>query len=133
MNRYKFCQNCGKKIEFNKNCDCKDSNKLKREYYQNNKEEHKFLNSKVWKNKRKYIIERDGHSCQRCLSKFGIINAKNLQVHHIKSRKDFPKLRLDDDNLITLCKTCNLQLGTTNRLDFETDANTKKYERDFNL
>nr|WP_044505061.1 HNH endonuclease signature motif containing protein [Kurthia massiliensis] len=78
-----------------------------------------FLNSPQWKRKRKVILKRDKYICQRCLYKFNLINYQNLQVHHIKSRKDYPELRLNDENLITVCKTCNLELGTSNKLDFE--------------
>lgn len=133
MNRYKFCNRCGKKIEYNKTCPCHNYNKDKQKYYYNNKEEHKFLNSKIWKNKRSFIIERDGHKCIRCFEKYGKINAKELQVHHIKSRRDYPDLRLEDDNLLTLCKTCNLQLGTSNKLDFETRSHLKQHKRDYSL
>lgn len=51
-------------------------------------------------------------------------------MHHIKSRKNFPELMFDDENLITLCKTCNLQLGTKDKLDFEI---RNKEELEFNL
>jgi 5-methylcytosine-specific restriction endonuclease McrA len=43
----------------------------------------------------------------------------NLQAHHIKSWRDYPELAYDEDNLITVCKSCNLELGNKNKLDFE--------------
>lgn len=52
-------------------------------------------------NVREYVLFRDGHVCQCCKGKS---KDKNLNVHHIESRKtggDAP------NNLITLCETCH--------------------------
>ena len=52
-------------------------------------------------NVREYVLFRDGHTCQHCGGKS---KDKNLNVHHIESRKtggDAP------NNLITLCETCH--------------------------
>lgn len=78
-----------------------------------------ILNTNRWKKKRAFIKERDGHFCQRCWTLHGIVNTKRLEVHHIKNRRDYPELAFEDSNLITLCKTCNLQLGAAVELDFE--------------
>ena len=45
------------------------------------------------------IKERDGYICQLC----GCSNPKGLAVHHI----DYDKDNLSEDNLITLCGSCN--------------------------
>lgn len=50
-----------------------------------------------WRN---HIIKRD-KVCQVCSSK------KALIAHHIKSYKDFPKLRIDINNGVTLCRSCH--------------------------
>ncbi|WP_338705247.1 HNH endonuclease [Priestia aryabhattai] len=42
----------------------------------------------------------------------------NLQAHHIKSCRDYPELAYDESNLLTVCRDCNLELGTSNKLDF---------------
>jgi len=52
--------------------------------------------------KKKYIRDRDGNICQLC-GKTEIENGKKLTVHHI----DYDKSHSYDDNLITLCVTCN--------------------------
>ena len=39
------------------------------------------------------------------------VNTENLQGHHIKSFKDYPELRLAEDNVTVLCRVCNLQIG----------------------
>jgi 5-methylcytosine-specific restriction endonuclease McrA len=46
------------------------------------------------------VKRRDG-GCVRCLS------ASRLHVHHILPFADHPNLRLDPDNLVTLCRLCH--------------------------
>lgn len=41
--------------------------------------------------------------CKKCNSN------KQLEVHHIKSWKSYPELRLDPDNGILLCKNCHIE------------------------
>lgn len=119
----KICRYCNKVVEDNHICSKNEKkqqyNKYKREYYQNNKEMILELTSAKWRRFRKIIISRDNHMCQRCLLKYGLINGENLEVHHIKPRVEYPELMYEEKNVITLCKTCNLQLGTTPSLDFD--------------
>lgn len=61
------------------------------------------VKEKLYKEFRETILKRDNYTCQKC-------GAKNrLQVHHIKSRKEYPELIMDADNCITLCITCHSQ------------------------
>jgi len=53
----------------------------------------------TWRNA---IFERDNYTCRDCGKRGGEINA-----HHLKSFKKFPKLRYEIDNGITLCKQCH--------------------------
>lgn len=76
-------------------------------------------NTSRWRRKRDDIKERDGYFCQRCWSKYNLRTNDTLEVHHIKSYRDFPELAFDDNNLITICHCCNMQLGNSNKLDFE--------------
>lgn len=112
---------CGKVISFNATCDCrKEANRLRnKEKDAKNPEEKKFFNSSRWKKLRNKIIERDEAVCMRCYYKYQWLTTSNLEVHHILSRKTHPDLRWNEGNLITLCKSCNTQLGTKNKLDFE--------------
>lgn len=70
--------------------------------------ESSFRGTAKWKKKRAQILERDGHMCQMCLRGFDIgerrINTEKLEVHHIVPLSADFALRLDDDNLITLCE-----------------------------
>lgn len=49
------------------------------------------------------IKKRDNYTCQDCGSK----NKKYLQAHHIKSWSEFPHLRYELSNGITLCTKCH--------------------------
>lgn len=119
----RICPKCGiRVVKMGEKCECElnsNRNAYQREYYQRNKELLKPLRTKRWSNKREKIIKRDQYHCQRCARKYGVLNSNQLQVHHIKSRVDFPELMYDDSNLITVCKRCNLELGTSNKLDFD--------------
>lgn len=61
-----------------------------------------------WKLKREYIMRRDKYLCVACLN--GLkgtvrkLNNEDLSVHHIQPLKTNWDLRLDDENLITLCR-----------------------------
>lgn len=63
----------------------------------------RFRNRKIWRRKADEILERDGHCCRVCLSA-GVINSTDLSVHHIVPLKVDYDRRLDNDNLITLCR-----------------------------
>ena len=68
-----------------------------------NSDSDKFRNSRVWKRKAKDVLERDFHCCRVCYAG-GLICTDGLSVHHIIPLKvDYDK-RLDEDNLITLCR-----------------------------
>ena len=66
--------------------------------------------------------------CNRCWVELGFIETAQLQVHHIKPRSEYPELTFDPDNLITVCKTCNLSLGTSGKLDWE----IQRFNEDYN-
>jgi len=57
------------------------------------------LKYKKW---RMAVFMRDNFTCQFCG-----IRGVYLEAHHIKSWKNFPELRFDLDNGITLCKDCH--------------------------
>ena len=48
------------------------------------------------------VFERDKYTCAICGQVGGELNA-----HHIRPFKDFPKLRTDINNGVTLCKSCH--------------------------
>lgn len=121
----RICSKCGKIVGYKEKCDCyKTKRRLKPKYKREEKEEVDLLYKykyKWWK-LRDEIIKRDDGFCQRCYYKYDIINDENLEVHHIKSRKNYPELTFDKSNLITICRTCNAQLGTKDKLDFDWES-----------
>lgn len=128
-----LCGKCGKYYNFNEKCSCNvinNRNEYQKQYYRDNRDIQLPLMSRRWQKKRKYIINRDNGYCQRCFCKFRLINDQDLQVHHIKPRSKYPELMYEDDNLITLCRTCNLELGVQEQLDFTPRKND---EQDFSL
>lgn len=50
------------------------------------------------------VLERDGMKCVKCGS------TDHLEAHHIKPFAEYPDLRLDLDNGITLCRACHRAL-----------------------
>ena len=61
---------------------------------------YKSEQSKHWRTE---VFNRDGYVCQNCS------NAKNnyLTAHHIKSFANYPELRYEVSNGITLCEECH--------------------------
>lgn len=49
------------------------------------------------------VFTRDKFTCQDCQAQQG----GNLEAHHLKAFADFPALRLDVDNGVTLCEHCH--------------------------
>ena len=62
-----------------------------------------FRSSYQWKLKRIYIMKRDKYLCAVCLNEGRLCN-DTLSVHHIQPLEKAFDLRLNDENLITLCE-----------------------------
>lgn len=54
---------------------------------------------------RRDVFIRDSFTCCMCHSTGG-----NLNAHHIKKFSDYPELRLDINNGVTLCKSCHVSV-----------------------
>jgi len=61
---------------------------------------------KKWRND---ILERDGYKCKQC----GL--SENLHVHHLKPYSQYPALRFETSNGITLCEKCHKELHKKGR------------------
>jgi hypothetical protein len=59
--------------------------------------------SKFTKELKHKIFQRDNFTCQKC----GIYPCNDLTAHHI----DYNKQNCNEDNLITLCRSCNLRVN----------------------
>lgn len=62
--------------------------------------------SAEYKDWRLAVFTKDGFACVGC----GDNRGRNLQAHHIMSFADYPDLRFDVSNGITLCKQCHAKL-----------------------
>jgi len=98
----KSCTYCGK-IHDTK-FDCGKRKSLRKRRTDNSD----FRSTYSWTMKSKRIRERDKHICQCCLANAKgterRINPDDIEVHHIEPVEEAWDKRLDDDNLITLCR-----------------------------
>lgn len=99
----KTCVYCGRLHDSKTVCE----QKPKRGIYSRSEKLCKFRNSSKWKRKREEIKKRDKNICIYCFfdkkssKKF---NAVNLSVHHIDGLEEAYEKRLDNNNLVTLCR-----------------------------
>ncbi len=63
----------------------------------------KWRSTAQWQHKTEQIRDRDMHMCKMCLAE-GCVNTTDLSVHHIIPITKDETRRLDDDNLILLCR-----------------------------
>jgi hypothetical protein len=67
-------------------------------------ERHGVRQSDQYKRWRYDVYLRDNFTCQKC----GDSSGGNLNAHHIKPFANYPELRFDVFNGITLCKSCHM-------------------------
>ena len=92
---YKSCARCGKIHDINKRC------YVGKVYKGGN--ERKLRSSSKWTAKSIEIRERANYLCEVCRDK-GIINYKDVEVHHIDKLVNNEEGLLENNNLICLCK-----------------------------
>lgn len=83
----------------------------------------KSLESQEWKWK---VTKRDNYTCQVCGQKGGILNA-----NHIKKFADYPKMRFELNNGITLCRNCHIKLVNHHEPEWEFYFNFNLQTRGF--
>ena len=101
----KSCIYCGKSHEYNEACPKRAEyrNKYKREYKRDSLAD-KFRNTRIWREKRAEIQRRDLYICRYCFCVERKITTSDLSVHHIIPIEKNYDMRLQNGNLITLCR-----------------------------
>ena len=98
----KTCKNCGV-VNEGHICPYRKSRKKT-----GDRESDKFRKTIQWKNKSIEIRQRDKYLCQVCMrnlyNTLTLLNYKTVEVHHITPINENYNKRLDNDNLISLCK-----------------------------
>jgi len=70
----------------------------------NRTERTNFMDTLEYKKWRRFVFKRDDYTCQIC----GKVGGK-LRANHIKRYADYPKLRTEKNNGITICERCDLK------------------------
>lgn len=71
------------------------------------------LEWKIWRDK---VYKRDKWICRLCGIK---CERKNIAAHHIKLFSNFPELRFNIDNGLTLCRSCHFKIHINKVLEGE--------------
>ena len=101
----KSCPYCGRIHERNYICPKKPAPPKRTKFAT---DQNKFRRKNAWTKKSIAIRKRDGYLCQICARGLydpeKMYQSEGLEVHHIVPLKSDYNLRLDDENLITLCE-----------------------------
>lgn len=104
----KSCQYCGRIHDTKDECDPKRKAREARQGSRRRSSAYVFHKSKAWTRKSIQVRERDHYTCVCCKAKLeGTLdqyNTEDLSVHHITPIEEDYSLRLDEDNLITVCR-----------------------------
>jgi len=92
-------------------------------------ERRNFYNSTQWKQMHDYILDRDHHECLWCKADGKVTTDADtiLEVDHIKELEYYPELRLDPNNLRTLCKDCHNKRH--HRMNYSSHKHVRKVNR----
>lgn len=113
-------------ITYSDNCELCIHEKLSGENHWNwqggiTSERDKIKQSKEYTDWRIKVFERDNYTCQVCGEKGGKLN-----VHHIHNFSDYPELRFDINNGITICEKHHLQTYKNSFHDIYSQFNNTK-------
>lgn len=102
VSKYVTCKYCG---VVERGHDCPHKTKC---FKKGDKQSDAFRKTKAWTNKSLEIRQRDRYLCQVCLrnlyNTLDFLNYTSVDVHHITPISEDYNKRLDNDNLISLCR-----------------------------
>lgn len=80
-----------------------------------------FLETYEWRRLRMVVLTKRGARCECC----GATPKNGIAIHvdHIKPRRKYPELALEESNLQILCEVCNHGKGSWNETDWRTVGN----------
>lgn len=75
-----------------------------------------FTYTLAWRELLSRVLDEYGCRCMKC----GVLpkHSRCVNVDHIKPRRFFPELALDEDNLQVLCRICNKHKGNGPAVDY---------------
>ncbi len=79
-----------------------------------------FLRGYPWTELRYKVLRDRGRKCECCGATRD--DGVKMNVDHIRPRKDFPDLALDEANLQVLCEVCNQGKGNWDQTDWRPEA-----------
>lgn len=78
----------------------------------NRTERQNYCATTAYKVFRREVLKRDNYTCQICKARTCVGNKVILQVDHIKPFLLYPELRMDFNNVRTVCKQCHWKTDT---------------------
>ncbi|CAI3193145.1 HNH endonuclease [Clostridium neonatale] len=82
-----------------------------------------FYKSTKWKTKRERILKRDDYMCKEC-KRYGKTTGATT-VHHVYPLEERPELKINNNNLISLCSKCHDKMH--DRINNELTATGKQW------
>lgn len=98
----KYCHEQGCRSLVDSGRYCNNHRRKQKNKGSNNKS---FYNSQAWKDVKSYCYQRDKGKCTKC-GKF--VFGHSAQHHHIVPINEQPELKLESDNITTLCPQCHM-------------------------
>lgn len=127
---YLTCNKCRNEYEYGTYCSCHHKSR-KQDNAIKGKDDN-FYSSRAWRKLREQKLNEYYAHCQRCFVNHGIFVTSNLEGHHIVSRKIDESLELEPENVVIVCKTCNLQLGQSG-VDWDRSKEFKRNKINYSL